>query len=166
MNTWTEPVDSATNPISALRYLEGIECQDTWEVVVLRVWTGGFVDLASHDAWEVIMHEALNFYCTWGGWSDPGKEEVVVGARRDESGYLKFRGVFMSKGEVQLCEPTSGSGSYSGVVSLHRMRRERKQTGADPTPGPRMAYPSPNSAKDQTSNRLGAQQSLSSTLDR
>ena len=61
-----EPLDSVTKLVSALRCLEGIECWNTAEVVVLWAWTLGFVDATDHDAWEVIEHETLKFYRTRG----------------------------------------------------------------------------------------------------
>ena len=62
LKTGTGPLYSATKFISALRCLEGMECWNTAEVVILWTWTHWFVDATDHDAWEVIGHETLKFY--------------------------------------------------------------------------------------------------------
>lgn len=61
-NAQSEPLDSATKLVSALRRLEELECWDTAEVVLLWAWTDGFVDAADNDTWELIGHETLKFY--------------------------------------------------------------------------------------------------------
>ena len=62
MNSRTEHLGSATKVVSALRCLTGIECWNTAEVLILWAWTGGFVDAADNDVWEVIGGEIQKFY--------------------------------------------------------------------------------------------------------
>ena len=54
-----------------------IECWDAGEVVILRVWTHGFVDPMDHTIWKVIGHEPLRFCRTRGQLKDTAKGVAV-----------------------------------------------------------------------------------------
>jgi len=52
--------------IAAVERLEELQSLNTAEVVLMWAWTFGAVDVADHDAWELIGSKTLTFYRTYG----------------------------------------------------------------------------------------------------
>ena len=63
---WPEFLSTPAEIIAAIRCLEGLQCPNTAEVMILWAWTVGVAGVVGHDAWGSIERNTLDFYQTHG----------------------------------------------------------------------------------------------------
>ena len=63
-HSWSKYLCTPAKISAAIRRLEGLQCLNTAEVVVLWAWTIGVTDAVDHDAWRLIERDTLEFYQT------------------------------------------------------------------------------------------------------